>query len=544
MYRIRLITVAMLVASSLTANADTIYDAGPLDFSTDGQSMWAPGDAIQFADSFFLGAEWSNRTGGTGGIAGSANATNPLWTAWNLTCPLCLAALEPSRTIDTRTGAKIEVTTSGKFGLEFGYTLDSGSVNAASQLSATAVLPGATLTQGEFFNLNPMSSLVDGSISSQSPWAEAYVDAIAQFSGSVTATGCGIPLGCASGTLPLPTVDAVLPIVTVDPNSIRFLPELPSPLVSPLYEIALLNQEATLSGTLSPIPSPPFVAPGFRLEAGGITLVDTTVAPVPTLDIELASLEVQAPNIATNGGLDGSLLKSSGRDDIITAKLDIDAVGTMSGALPPTGIGLTLIDVPGIKASAQFDALDVKAGPVAGLTQDFELDPTLMVQLDFSTPVAIQGLSGSHMSWTGAWESLPFFALLQETTFSPTFWLDAMLTNSLGIDLGLVGTLDLFKIGAGVSVAGIDILEWETSLNEILGFDNELFSTPKLRIPIYENSFALGGFNQVQAAAFSIGVSKSGPVQVPEPGTLSLLMLGVGVLALSRRRKQFVIGGH
>lgn len=543
MRQIRLIIVSLLVAIPLAANADTIYDAGPLEFSTDGQSMWAPGDAIQFADSFFLGAEWSNRKGGTGTIVGNANATNPLWTAWNLTCPFCLPALEPSKTIDTRTGARVDVTTSGKFGLEFGYTLDSGSVSAASQFSATAVLPGATLTQGEFFNLNPMSSLVDGSISSQSPWAEVYVDAIAQFSGSVTATGCAILLSCATGTANLPTVDAVLRIVTVDPNSIKFLPELPPPLVSPLYEIALLNQEATLSGTLSPILVPPFVKPGFRLEAGGVTLIDTTIAPVPTLDIELATLEVQAPNIATVGGLDGDLLKSSGRDDVLTAKIDIDAVGTMSGALPPTGIGLTLIDVPGFKASAQFDALDVKAGPVLGLTQDFELDPTLWVQLDFSAPVMIQGQSGSYMSWTGKWESLPYFALLQETTFSPTFWLDAMLTNMLGLDLGLVGTLDLFSIEAGVSVAGIDILSWGTTLNEILGFDNELFSTPKLRIPIYENSFSLGGFNRVQAAAFSIDVLKPGPVQVPEPGTLSLLLVGFGALALSRRRKQFIFAG-
>src|SRR3546814_8626030 len=50
------------------------------------------------------------------------------------------------------------------------------------------------------------------------------------------------------------------------------------------------------------------------------------------------------------------------------------------------GAGLELIDSGGFKIEAQLDALDIDAGPDIGITQDFELVPTLMAHLDFSSP--------------------------------------------------------------------------------------------------------------------------------------------------------------
>ena len=183
----------------------------------------------------------------------------------------------------------------------------------------------------------------------------------------------------------------------------------------------------------------------------------------------------------------------------------------------------------------QFDVLDVDAGPDLGITQDFERDPTLMVRLDFSTPVILGGMPGMHTAWEGSWDTLPSIALLETTTFNPTFWIDTMLTNSIGIDLGLSGTLDLFKFEGSVTVVGIDVLSiGPISLNSLLGLGNELFSTPKLRLPIFDNSFTLGGFNTIVASAFTIDV------KVPEPGTLLLLLLGLASVALVRCRSRNV----
>jgi hypothetical protein len=523
------------------ASATAIYDPGPLNFSTTGQSMWGPGNATIFTNSVFLGPQWTNKTLGVGGFAGSLSTvtinTNPVWWAWKA-CKETIDFLcggEPIKgqiqeVIDTRTGARVDLTTSGKFGLEFGYTVNSGSVNAAAAFSASAALPGANAKQGAFFNLNPDSKLEGGSISSQSPQIEAHINAIAQLSGSVTAQACLILAGCTGkGTLTLPSVDMTQPVLSIDPNSIKILggllpPDNPGEPRKPLAEVKLLNQTLTLQAAVDLVAQ----TPGWKLTTSQFTIVDTT-PPTPDVTIDLASIEFKLPNIATTSGpFGGSPINSSGRDDVIKLRLDVDALATGLG-IPVLGFGLTLIDEGGIKIGGQFDALDVDIGPDIGITQDFELEPTLMVHLDFSKPVMIAGLSGLQTFWEGEWDLLPEIALLETTSFSPIFWLDATLTNTIGIDLGLVGTMDILKFSFSAEAGPVKILETNPiSLNSLLGLGNQLFSTPKLEFPIWDTPFTLAGFEPIHATAFTI--------TVPTPGTLVLLLAALGAAALARRR--------
>jgi len=527
------------------AYASVLYDAGNLSFSTTGQSMWNTGSATQFSGSKFVGTQWTNKTAGLGGFTGSVNTvnvnTNPAWWAWKACdatgAPGWVCGGEPSKgqvsqVVDTRTGARIDLTTSGKFGLDFGYTVDSGSVNASADFTAQALLPTNSLKSGEYFSLNPSSTLDAGSISSQSPKVEAYINAIAQLSGSVSAKACLILSGCTpTGTVNLPTLNANQPILSIDPNSLKVIPGLlPAPNPGdpklPLAEVKLLNQELTLEGALSATG-----VPGFKLSTSQFTLA-STIPPAPSLNVDLASIEFKVPDISTNGGLQGNSIKSGGRDDVIQAKLDLDGVAAMAG-FPPTGIGIDLIDAGGFKVGAQFDALDIDAGPDIGITQDFELKPTLMAHLDFSNPVLIDGFAGLQNSWEGTWGMLPNIALTDTTTINPTFWIEAMLTNSLGIDLGLSGTMDILKFAFNASVGGVNIIGTNPiSLNSLLGLGNELFSTDKLQFPVYSTPFMLGGFNRIQAAAFTIPVSS----QVPSPGTLALLSIGLAAVGTIRRR--------
>jgi len=534
------LALSALCVASGKASATAIYDPGPLNFSTVDQSMWGTGAATKFADSVFVGPQWTNRSVGLGGIIGSLATvtvnTNPVWWAWKA----CKETIgfpcggEPNKgqiqeVIDTRTGARVDLTTSGKFGLEFGYTLDSGSVNATANFSASAVLPSVNPKKGEFFSLNPDSSLDNGSISSQSPKAEAFINAIAQLSGSVTATACLIPLGCAAGGTNLPSLNAKQPILSIDPNSLKVVPDLlppenPGGPRQPLAEVKLLNQTLTLQGALDAS-----LTPSFKLSTSQFTLAETGPPGLPDLTFDLASIEFKIPNIATTSGpFGGSPINSSGRDDVIKLRLDVDALATGLG-IPVLGFGLTLIDEGGIKIGGQFDALDVDIGPDIGITQDFELEPTLMVHLDFSKPVTIAGLSGLQTFWEGEWDLLPEIALLETTTFSPTFWLDATLTNTIGIDLGLVGTMDILKFSFSAEAGPVKILETNPiSLNSLLGLGNQLFSTPKLEFPIWDTPFTLAGFEPIHATAFTI--------TVPTPGTLVLLLAALGAAALARRR--------
>ncbi len=530
----------LLVVACGAANASTVYDAGPLAFSTTNQSMWGSGGSTVLEDSVFVGAQWNDKTAKLGDITGTVVRptvnTNPGWWAWKL-CKdtvnfLCGGEPDPKPrtvTIDTRNGAEAILKSSGKFGLEFGYTIDSGSVDAMADFTAMATLPSSKQGAGEYFSLDPVSSLTAGSLSSQSPRAEAYINAIAQLSGSVSGQACLIGFGCtAKGTANLPNLDANQPILSIDPNNLNIVPDLLPPANPggdrrPLAQANLLNQTVTLQGALSATG-----VPGFKATSNFGDLF-STIPPGPAATVDLASIAFKLPDISTNGGLQGGTIQSSGRDDVIQAKIDLDGVATMAG-FPPLGIGLDLLSSGGFKIGAQFDALDIDAGPDIGITQDFELTPTLMARLDFDKPVHIEGFNGLQSFWEGAWDMMPDIALLQTTTINPTFWLDALLTNTLGIDLGLSGTLDILKFSAGASYNGVSILgTTPISLNQLLGLGNELFSTPKLEIPVYSLPFALQGFDPIQTAAFTI--------QVPVPGTVVIILIGLVAVGAVRRRQ-------
>jgi hypothetical protein len=544
-------SVCALFFVSTSVNAAIMYDGGSLNFESSGQSMWGSGTAFRKDESVFLGAQWSNKTASFGGIEGSANEHVPgtggtipnpeypakvlVWEACDLASPFCNPGPYPSSTlpnpipratIDSRTGAELSVKSSGKVGLEFGYSIDSGSVDSTVEFSALAELPDVSVQTTDVINLNTSSALDGGTIMTQSPQVEAYISAIMELSGSVEAKACGIGLGCESGNTAIPTVDMDQRILSIDPNSLKVLDGV-LPGDKPLAKVGILNQALTLEGVVAP--------PGVKLTGPGGLTIASTVPPGPSVSVDLAQIKVEIPDIATSGGKTGAnVISSDGRDDLLSLQLDLDGAATIFGGLPPAGLNTTLVDAGGIKIEASLDLIDVDAGPVLGITQDFELEPTLMVDLAFSNPIQIAGMLDPQTSWTGIWADLPDFSLLDTTTFSPTYWLDAMLTNDMGIDLGLVGTLDVLKLGATASVAGVKALDiGPVSLNGVLGLGNSLFETDKFGFSVYDDEFSLGGFNRIAGNAFTINV---GPGVVPEPSAIGLLLVGLFALPFARRR--------
>ncbi len=543
----RIFLTAVLCLGAGVTTAGPVYDAGPLNFATqDPQSMWATGDAFILDDKEFFGKTWNNASTTIGGIIGDVSTvtvnTNPLWWAWKACKETVdfLCGSEPSKgqvseVVDTRTGAEVKLTSTGKFGFELGYTVDGGSVEAGAEFSATAVIPDP-VGPGELFSLNPNSSLDDGTISSQSPTAKAFLNAVAELEASVTAQGCLILAGCTSGSGDLVDFAETLTLAEINPNALEILPNtLPDangdPTL-PLASVDLFGQKLTLQGALDAS-----LTPGFKLTTSQFTIIDTT-PPTPDLTVDLAQLTLNVPEITTSGGLDGGVIKSNGRDDFIGLKADLDGVAAMAGAIPPLGVGVDLIDVgsgaTNFKVTTQLDLLDIDVGPDLGVTQHFELTPTLMVDLQFDNAVTIEGMADKQTSWSGAWANLPNLAIFTNTTITPTFWLDAILTNNIGLDLGLSGTIDLFKFSFNASLGGVNLIGTSpVSLNSLLGLGNTLFETDKLDFPIWDTQFALGGFNKITAASFM--------VVVPEPGSLSLILIGLGALLLRRRCRRTMV---
>ena len=562
-----------LAAFGSIANAGVMYDTGALEFESTGQSMWGSGTAFRAADSEFVGTIWNDKTATIGGIAGDENEVvfpalgavtipvfeprifvpTPTWSnpfkGYHTGCgcwkDVVIKPATAAITADTRTGAQLNLHTSGKVGLEFGYSIDSGSVDTTATFGAMAELP-EQVNADQFFSFDTSSAFESGAIKTQSPWVEAYMSAIMELSGSMDAQACALTFGCKeSGTIALPSVDLNQRILSIDPNSLKVLDGV-SPGGEPFAEVPIANQSLTLEGgaTLAP----PTV--GFKLTGPfGVTLA-TSMPPTPAVTVDLAEATLSIPNIATEGSGSGEKVTSNGRDDLLSVQVDLDGAATLLGGLPPVGLGFDVIDAGVFKLSVSLDLIDVDAGPVLGIMQEFEFEPTLMVTLDFSDEIKIGSLPGLHTSWTGLWSELPEFAITQDTTFTPTFWLDAMLRNVTGLDLGLVGTLDILKLGATGIIGGFDVLNFSPiSLNSILGIDNTLFETDKLELPIYDELFALGGFDPVAGTPFTLRVANGsgsgsgtepdiGPgAAVPEPPLVALLLAVLLAFGASRARR-------
>ena len=331
---------AFVMLCSAQLRAAVIYDAGSLGFQSAGQSMWDSGTAFRQSASTFVGATWTDATATIGGIAGSENTvvfpaigavtvpvyepsvwvptptwSNPLkgyWTGCGCWKDVTVKPATQAITADTRTGAELDVTTTGRAGLEFGYSIDSGSVDTNVNFQALADLPEA-VDSGQFFSLGTGSTLDSGTIATQSPTIQAYINAVMEMSGSVTAQACALTFGCANGSFDLPSVDMNQSILSVDPNSVKVLDGLVNG--QPLAELPILNRGFTLEGGATI--EPPVV--GFKLTGplGGTIL--NTLPPTPAVTVDLASATFNVPNIATNGSATGATITSSGRFGSIQA---------------------------------------------------------------------------------------------------------------------------------------------------------------------------------------------------------------------------------
>ena len=316
-----------------------------------------------------------------------------------------------------------------------------------------------------------------------------------ELSGNVSAEACLIPFGCTSGGVPF-NIAEVAPILSFNKGGEG--------------EILLLGQQPSLFGL-------PNEANGFPFELD--------VAGVATVTLYL-------PQPDASGGLDltTQTLIAIGQDDAVDFFVDLDNIVATAAGLP--GLFASSLDI-GTIGSVGFDIIDVQIGPTIDLKQDFELDPTLFVQLLFDQPVLVGGQL--LMELISAWDLLPDITFLSDTTtVTPKVFLDALLENSTLLDFDLEFIVDLLQIFYDLGPLGSDSFGIGNVLNESI----DLFESPDL----YSNLFPLGGFDLQVGGSFVIDfLSGSQPPTeevtgapnplvdngVPEPGTLLLFFVGL-----------------
>ncbi len=505
----RMMTIALLfigTPSSVLAAPVTV-DFGSLDFSSTNQGMWGAGVAAGLNIDRFLGTTW-NESATVGGIIGEISNTSISWphlhapSGWECHGFLCsgghfhnsggIHIHTNSLTLDTRSGAQLDVQTSGKVGFQFGLQADSGSVDTDVKFNASVLLPDAgSVALGEFFNLNPDSILADGMLSTNFPELTVNLDAVVGVRASVdNAFACVALLGCTAkaSTGELGFADQTIPIVSFNdpgsPGQIKILGALDPAAFQ-------FNSEISIPGAI----------PGSSL--GGVT--------------------VNVPDINAVGGVVGNKLVASGEDDLIKLTADLDGLALAPLGLPGGGVSFNA----GI-LSVSADLIDIDMGPILKVVQDFEFTPTLMVDLLFDNPVMIAGMVGMQNAWSGLWNSMPDIAMtVAETRITPTFYIDGLFTNNTLLGIDGIFQLDILKASFALEALGFSFdLGSLGPLFQILERTN-LFNTP----PLYSQSFALGGFGEIVGQSFLIST-----VTVSEPAAILLLTMGIVLMILYRRR--------
>ncbi len=430
----------------------------------------------------------------------------------------------PEVTGDTRTGAKVTIGSAGRVAVKSSLGVNGGKVDAALDYTATIKAPD-TITPGEAFRLSIDSHVSDGSLKSLAPSLTGKVSTEIDWKYYSDATGCVAGAGCSSEhkdwwnltsgdmeVLEFNTPNTGENKLSVfDQDSLAF----PVPSV-PIHADAIL---------LGPDPGPSLGLPGLGRTGTGVNL---------------ATLELNLPTSHNSSSIDpeGNLRLSHTSNDVISLQLDLDTLALMSGIpLPPAGFVINGGSWPA-SFSIRADAVDFGAGPTFDIVQDLKLSSTLMVDLTFDNPIKASedGVNWSMIdAWTGRADSLPYFSLddFQTVNVDTSFWLDAELKNLTDMLADVSVMFDMGNIS--ISIAGAPV--WS---GHLFGGESSQ-GLPVVQWSLLDQTVPIGGFNRISGPRFTLAGDMtaannpgSHPATVPEPGSLSLLMLGL--LALVRRQ--------
>lgn len=496
-----------LAAATFTADAAHAVSlfSQTLSFNTPGpQSAWGPGAAQRYSGFEDLTIPWRNVSESVGTIEGSASTPNP---ACEITGPVpCFP-----ETIDTRTGAKVSVRTSGKAGFNVSYLADAGSVEAAFDMEVSAIVPGS-VKKGEYFDLGPSRTVTTSRLTTRSPTVEARIYPVVDFDATVDMEGCLIGFGCDRTIFTDIGTDVIgqQELMHLTPNRVYLGQGFGLPV-----DVSFNALETELSFGVDVLGKP------------SLSVDDKDITGFGAPSIELANAKLRIPEVQTAGTLVGSTIRSSGYDTVLELNADLDA---LFPGVPVGGIDLGLGPVGGLK----LEGYDVEGGLTLGLRQDFTLTHDLMVRFDFSAPVLVEGI-GPMSFYEGRWDTLPRMAVFEPTLFSPLFWLDAELQNETGLQFGLQLAIEALLLKGTL---GFFDVELGPVLEQVYPYRPDwAFAVP------FDETFDLA-MNGVAALPFLVSPREGGaglddsPAPVPLPPGVALLVTALIALPVAARRRR------
>ena len=211
--------------------------------------------------------------------------------------------------------------------------------------------------------------------------------------------------------------------------------------------------------------------------------IDPGVVRVPGLiDVQLdqqiqlpspadVRLQLSSPNLRVTGGLapGGTALAGKGAQPVITV------LGSLDDFIPFVG---SVLD--GNIGPFGYTIASTDGGPSFGIYQDFRLEVTPRLRLDFSENVLVGG-GLTEFAEFGLDEEISFRTLLScsdKLTIAPTYKIDARFFNETGISVDVVFDLDGPTLRAG-------------DLGTLGPFGEDTFVLELFRTKIFENDFSL-----------------------------------------------------
>ncbi|AEP30732.1 hypothetical protein [Brumicola nitratireducens] len=190
--------------------------------------------------------------------------------------------------------------------------------------------------------------------------------------------------------------------------------------------------------------------------------------------------------------------------ELLSLQLDLDQVlGYAFGLKDGAKFSLDQFGVDTGPVTGSIELGDAKVGPVIELKTDVSLSPELMVNLEFDNEVRIRGQIGKQTSYYGVWDDLPEIALSAESNIlgvnenvndktvsaTPTFSVNANLSNHTYLDLKAKATIDLLSVEIDIEGDGLPGLEF----GPVLSYEAK--SSSLYQVDLFKDTFAVNNWN-------------------------------------------------
>ena len=478
--------LAMALPLSFTMPASAGLVTQDVVFTSLNQSMWGEGESTVFSNfdnPIFIGAEW-NQSGKLFEIGKATNGNN---------------------------GVKVEGQTSGKIGLETGWSIDSGTVNTQLPFSFEIDIPDRrNLTNNGTFAFGVTSATLDSQafLETVSPSLQLYADLIVKAQASLDVQGCYdafFTSDCGSASVELLDFDTTRELLSVNTGpdrdnaekdgQIRVLDGFKELFAAGATAKDLIETEKDENGKTKKV--------SIKLEpvvsVGGSPIIEVDVR-IP--DITEKSTLSNSVNLGGNG--QNNILGTSGTDEFLNLNVDIDQLGTNLRILPPLG-GNASVDFGVGSISTEFDLLDLSFIPSLSLDQDFSLSiDKIGVSYEiqrfdnlgniFSTQLLVANnlTDEFNLIWNDN----------QSINITPIYQISASLHNQTGVSVNFDFNVDILKGSISAEIFGIDI--GNDSFGPLAQLGN--FDLPSADLlTLFSNSFDLGGFSKIAGETIGLG---------------------------------------